>query len=93
MEKIPTLGVCWGRVAHQPMAPDRVVSMLQVGNHKIAQCPLTPQKASWYALSLRVQANGVSRVKLFNADPDALAALANSDMEVMVMVKNGFLEV
>ncbi|CAI5513542.1 unnamed protein product [Closterium sp. Naga37s-1] len=39
-----------------------------------------------------LEANGVSKVKLFDADPNALTALANSDVEVMVMVRNEFLE-
>eukprot|EP00475_Leptophrys_vorax_P034764 TRINITY_DN56551_c0_g1_i1.p1 TRINITY_DN56551_c0_g1~~TRINITY_DN56551_c0_g1_i1.p1 ORF type:complete len:528 (+),score=40.85 TRINITY_DN56551_c0_g1_i1:280-1863(+) len=63
---IPTLGFCWGRMAHQPIPPNLVVDMLQQ--------------------------NRVAKVKLFDADPEALAALANSPIEVMVMVKNQFLE-
>lgn len=39
-----------------------------------------------------LEKNGVAKVKLFDANPDALAALANSKIEVMVMVRNEYLE-
>lgn len=57
-----SIGVCWGRVARQPIPPTNVVSQLQ--------------------------ANNITKVKLFNADPAVLGALTGTGIEVMVMVNN-----
>ncbi|CAI5511946.1 unnamed protein product [Closterium sp. Naga37s-1] len=60
-----SIGVCWGRVAWQPLPPRIVVKLLQD--------------------------NKISKVKLFNADPQVMKALVGSKLEVTVMVANELL--
>eukprot|EP00271_Cylindrocystis_brebissonii_P013704 TRINITY_DN3385_c0_g2_i1.p1 TRINITY_DN3385_c0_g2~~TRINITY_DN3385_c0_g2_i1.p1 ORF type:complete len:508 (+),score=39.52 TRINITY_DN3385_c0_g2_i1:124-1647(+) len=57
-----SIGMCWGRVSHQPIPPTQGVALLQ--------------------------ANNITKLKLFNADPKVLSALSGSGIEVLVMVTN-----